>query len=205
MDFVTHSLVGAGIARVMNPRRPWLPQTTLAGMLGSLLMDSDSWLALLGPNVYGLFHRKISHCIVALVVWIVLSAAIVRAVSRVKNWRRFGWFCAENLPSGKIPDRAPWLLLISIATIAAAFHWLGDAITGFGNLMPLYPWNQWEVNFRLVLSFDWFIFSATLAWQLGSRYFNWTRTKEILVAGCWLVAVIVYLGIRRQFCDPTVW
>ncbi|MCE5231638.1 metal-dependent hydrolase [bacterium] len=205
MDFITHSLVGAGVARVINPRPKWLPLATLTGALGSLLMDSDSWLALLGPNAYGIYHRKITHCIVALVFWVIVSVLIVQAVACVKKWRRFGWFLTPNLPQGETPTRAPWGMLILIAAIAAAFHWMGDAITGFGNLVPFFPWNTWEVNMGLVLSFDWFIFGATLSWHLASRNMNLSRKREYLLAACWLISIAIYLSIRFQMGIRTAW
>ena len=57
MDFITHSLVGAGVARLACPKKEWLPQLTLAGLLGSLAMDGDSWLAFINQDAYGLYHR----------------------------------------------------------------------------------------------------------------------------------------------------
>lgn len=205
MDFVTHSLVGAGIARVINPKREWLPQATLAGMLGSLLMDNDSWLFLLGPDAYGRWHRVFTHCILGLAFWALASAGIVQLVGCKRGWRRFGWFLTPNLGAGEIPGRAPWLMLIVIASLAAAFHWLGDIISDFGNLELFWPWSDRDFSMGIVLSFDWFIFGATLSWHILSRELTWRRKRELFLFIGWLAIVLVYLVIRYRMGHHMVW
>lgn len=52
MDFLTHSLIGAGVARLVCKDRGFLPQLSLAAVLGSLLPDADSGLALISQETY---------------------------------------------------------------------------------------------------------------------------------------------------------
>lgn len=205
MDFITHSLVGAATARLVTPRKELLPQATLAGIGGSMLMDSDSWLFFLGPDAYGRFHRVFTHCIWMLVFWVVLSAALVRVIGYVRVSRRFGWFLTANLAPEPISPRAPWGLLLLIAAVAAAMHWLGDVITGYGNLQPYWPFSKHEYSFNIVTSFDWFIFGVTFSYHLATRELDWPRRKEAWLAGAWLAAVISYLFIRHALGYGSVW
>lgn len=205
MDFITHPLVGAGIARFVTPRRELLPQATLAGILASLLMDNDAWLFLLGPDAYGRYHRVFTHCILGLAFWALLSAAIVQWVACKPDWRRFGWFLTANLKPGEIPNRAPWPVLIVVAALAAAFHWLGDIISDFGNLELFWPWSDRDFSMGIVLSFDWFIFGATLSWHLLSREIIWRRKRELFLFLGWFAIVLIYLLIRYHMGHHSVW
>ncbi len=204
MDFITHSLIGVGVARLATPRSELRPQTTLAAILGSLVMDNDSWLALVGPDAYGLYHRVFTHSLVGLALGALVAAGAARLVGR--RWRRTGWFLNDNLPAlAPDPPRAGWGLLLGVTALAAGLHWLGDAITGYGNLRPLWPWSRWEVNLGLTLSFDWFIFSMTIAWHAGARQLDWPRRREIWLGAGWLLAVLGYLWWRHLLGVRTVW
>lgn len=205
MDFITHPLVGAGLARVITPRRELLPQTTLAGILASLVMDNDSWLFLLGPDAYGRYHRVFTHCLPGLIFWTFFSAALVQAVACVKKWRCFGWFLTPNLPQSEIPPRASWRLLIAVSAGAVAFHWLLDIPSDFGNLELLYPWSDKEFSLGIVASFDWVIFGATLVWYLASREFVWRRKRELFLFLGWFALVFGYLAIRYRMGHHAVW
>ncbi len=196
MDFITHSLIGAGGARLAAPRREWLPQLSLAGLLGSLVMDSDSWLYLIGPNYYGLYHRVITHSIIGLTACALFAATVARAVACKASWRRFGWFVSANLPEDDTPDAAPFRWFLLIAAIAAAMHFLGDVITGFGNMTPLWPWSWWDASLRLVNSFSVTIFTATLAWHIVLRTRGGTRRRELIITACWALFVAAYLALR---------
>lgn len=203
MDFVTHALVGAGVARLAAPQKEWLPQLTLAGLLGSLLMDGDSWLIFLGPDAYGFYHRVLTHNVFALGMLSLASSGIAWGAGRVRPWRRFGWFVSPNLPPGTEPTPAPWRIFIGIALTAAFFHWLYDFFTGYGNLKPLWPFSQKEYTLAAVASFDWLIFSVTLGWHLLIRHMDWPRRKEAWLTAAYLATIIAYVACRHAWGQPT--
>lgn len=197
MDFITHSLIGAGAARLIAPRRDWIPQLSLCGVLGSLVMDNDSWLYLLGPNHYGLYHRVITHSVIGLVASALIAAGISRAVAAKAPWRRFGWFVSDNLNNEETPPTAaPFTLYLIVASIAAFLHFCGDVITGFGNMTPFWPWNKWDASLHIVNSFSVVIFSATLLWHICLRKFGGTRRREVYITLAWAALVVGYLAVR---------
>ena len=206
MDFITHTLVGTGAARLIAPRRDLRPQVCLAGVLGSLLQDGDSWLYLLGPNMYGRYHRVVSHTVWGLALVAIVCAVIAWCVTLVRRWRRFGWFVCPNLPrTSDPPGHCPlrWFMFAGFA--AVTLHWLLDSVTGFGNLLPLWPWSQWEASLHAVESFDWFIFLLTLAWHSGTRQFDLPRRNEAFIGVTYAATVLVYVLLRLQFGSRTVW
>lgn len=205
MDFVTHALVGAGVARLAAPKKEWLPQLTLAGLLGSLLMDGDSWLFFLGPDAYGFYHRVLTHNVFALGALSLASSGLAWGAGRVRPWRRFGWFVAPDLAPGADPTPAPWRIAIGVALAAAALHWLYDFITGFGNLRPLWPLSQKEYALAAVESFDWVIFSVTLGWHILIRHLDLPRRKEAWLTAAYLAAILAYVACRHAWGRPTVW
>jgi hypothetical protein len=206
MDFITHTLVGTGAARLVAPRRELRPQVCLAGVLGSLLQDGDSWLFLLGPNMYGRYHRVVSHTVWGLVLIALMSAGIAWGATLVRRWRGFGWFVCPNLPpsEAKPPHVAyGWLLLAALA--AVGLHWTFDIITGFGNLLPFWPWSQWDASLHAVESFDWFIFLLTLAWHAVTRQLDLPRCREAMVGVAYTATVLAYVLLLMQFGSRTVW
>lgn len=204
MDFITHSLVGAGLARVLSPRRKWLPQLSLAGLAGSLLMDGDSWLYLIGPNYYGRYHRVLSHSLVVLGPTVLVGATLAWSAGAVRPWRRFGWFVADNLPLEESIDRPPWALFLLITALAAGLHWCFDAITGFGNMCPLWPWSMWDASLHAVSSFDPFILAGTLAWCLTMRYKDSPPREARIFSAIYLLLVILYVAVRLRWATPSI-
>ena len=196
MDFVTHSLMGAGAARLIAPRREWRPQLSLAALGGSLVMDGDSWLYLLGPNYYGFYHRLASHNVIALILIALIAATGAWSVARVCRWRRFGWFVAPNLPRGVEPSRPPWGWFFLVAAAAAFLHFCADVITGYGNMCPFWPWSKWDASLSVVSSFDQVIFWTTIAWHLLIRHLDWPRRREWPISLVYLVMMAAYIGIR---------
>jgi membrane-bound metal-dependent hydrolase YbcI (DUF457 family) len=207
LDFVTHSLVGAGAARLVVRDPRLLPQLTLAALLGSLVMDGDSWLHLLGPNVYGRWHRVATHSLVGLGCCALFAAWVGWMVAGVPRWRRLGWFAADNLaPATDPPARAGFRAFAGVAALAAALHFAGDVITGFGNMLPLWPWSRWDASLLLVNSFDWVIFSTTLAWHVATRrWASGNRRRAMLLAAGWAVVVVGYLIARWALGLRGIW
>lgn len=207
MDFVTHTLVGAGAARLISPRRDLRPQICLAGVLGSLLPDADSWLYLLGPNMYGRYHRTVSHTIWCLILVALVSASIAWVLTLVRPWRRFGWFVCPNLPREwtPVPDHLRWGWFALAALAAVALHWPLDIITGFGNLTPFWPWSQWDASLHAVTSFDWFLFLWTLTWHCTARQLDLPRRREAGLGLLYAAVVVGYVLLRLRFGHSTVW
>jgi LexA-binding, inner membrane-associated putative hydrolase len=197
MDFITHTLMGAGACRLIVRDRTLLPQVTLAAVLGSLIQDGDSWLYLIGSHYYGLYHRVASHSWIGLLACGIAAACLAWLVTCVPKWRRFGWFVSSNLPKAEeIAPHPPLRLFITAALIAAYLHWCADVITGFGNMLPLWPWSRWDASLRIVFSFDLIIFTTTLGWHIAVRRLDWPRRKEAVIAAGYLVLMAVYLTAR---------
>lgn len=203
MDFITHSLVGAGVARLACPKKEWLPQLTLAGILGSTLMDGDSWIYFLGPNAYGFFHRKLTHNVFALVVLVCVGAALTRAAGRIPSWRRFGWFLAPDLPAGSVITRPPWGRLLIVGTLAAVLHDIYDIITGFGNITLFWPLSDHETTLAAVYTLDYFILGLTLSWNILTRNLDWPRRKEAWITAAYFLAMTAYVGGRWMWHRPS--
>lgn len=205
MDFVTHTLMSVGAMRIISPKKEWRPQLSLAAILGSVAQDADLWLFFLGDSFYGKYHRTISHTFYGLVLIAIIAAIITWAVSLNKSVRKFGWFVEDNLKNNSIlVEHIPfvWFLLISLTAVSV--HWIGDLITGFGNLMPFYPLSSWDPSLRLVNSFDWFIFSLTLFWYVVIRKLDLPKKKELFCNSGYFFILIIYLICRCLFCERTI-
>ncbi len=197
MDFLTHTLVGAGAARLICSERKLLPQASLAAMLGALLIDGDPWLYLIDPEWYGRYHRVVTHSIIGMICMTLLSAALAKGVLRFAPARRFGWFVSPNLRQCDTPAASsPWRLLLCCAMAGVGLHWLFDVITGFGNMLPFWPWSPYDVSLQAVFSFDFFIFSFTIAWHLLLRQLEPLRRKELLISGGYVLCIFVYVLAR---------
>ena len=203
---MTHTLVGTGVARLAAARREWLPQLAVTAIGAGLLPDADSWLYLIDDSYYGRYHRVFSHSIWALAILAVVSVLLARAVTTPGIARRFGWFVTPNLPrEGDVPTRVPWKLMFLVAFASVYLHLLGDSFTGFGNVLPLWPWSPWDASMHAVSSFDVVIFSTTIAWHLGTRQLEWPRRREAWLTAGYCVLIAVYVAGRLAWGEPTVW
>jgi membrane-bound metal-dependent hydrolase YbcI (DUF457 family) len=203
MDFITHSLMGSGAARLATREPDRLPQMSMAALLGALLPDADPWLYLIDPAWYGFYHRVVSHSLIGLVVISLLCAGIVRLFHRIRRWRRFGWFVSPNPPPGASPPAVPFLLLWAVALMAGLLHFVFDTITGFGNMLPLWPWSHWDASLKIVTSFDPVIAGSTLLWFLVMRWREWPRRIEWRWTAAYAALLIIYLLLRARFGQPT--
>lgn len=202
---MTHTLVGAGVGRLLSPRREWIPQLSAAGVAASMLQDADSWLYLLGPNYYGLYHRVASHNLWALAIVALASASLAWALSRFERCRRFGWFVTENLPPTEPVPRAPWLLLLAVSVFAAYLHLAFDIPTGFGNLWPLWPWSTWDVSLHAVTSFDVVIFGCTMGWHVYLRQSKGPCWRDVSLSALYALVIVVYVIGCLAWGKRTVW
>ena len=111
--------------------------------------------------------------------------------------RRFGWFVMPNGPSGDVPPRLSFWRLAAIAALAVPLHLPADAISGFGNLTPFWPFGSYEISLNLTSSFDVVIFSATLAWHFAVRWPDaWDRRRALRLTAWYLGLVLAYLAVR---------
>jgi len=211
MDFLTHSLVGAGAARMLAKDKRALPGLSLAAVGGALLIDADPWLFLMGQDYYGRYHRVISHSLILMPVIIIVCASLVWMLYRKfmhstgNSWLQkaahFGWFVSPNLEherncgaryclAGEAnASTASFSLLLAAAAAGVALHWCYDVITGFGNMEPLWPWNHYDASLHAVSSFEAVIFSSTLGWHLLIRQLDWPRKKEIWITAGYFIAI----------------
>lgn len=207
MDFITHSLIGVGAARLLVGRRDLRPQVTLAALLGALVIDGDSWLYLIDPSYYGRYHRVASHSILGVMAVGLFCAAVPWVLARAwPKARRFGWFANENLRREEaVPPLAPFWMFAAAAWLAACLHVPMDAITGFGNVQPFWPWSTWDASMHAVTSFDTVIYGLTFAWHIVLRRLKWPRRKEAIATGIYAAMVIGYILFRWLVTEPTFW
>lgn len=207
MDFITHTLIGTGVARLVAPEKRLLPQCALAAVLASLLPDSDSALALLGQEYYGRYHRVASHSILGLALIALLAAGVAWWAFRARpRWRRFGWFVSENQKADDSdPPPVGFSILLIVAVGAVAMHWVGDWITGYGNITPLWPWRNRDISLAAVNSFDWVLFASTLAWHVTIRTLDWPRGREALLTGAWFLWCAGYVTWRVYTGQSGIW
>ena len=216
MDFLTHSLVGAGAARLIASKPRYLPALSLAAVAGALLIDADPWLYLIDPSYYGRYHRVVSHSIIGMIgittISIVLAYALYRWIRRIPvpnrsllgHLPRFGWFVSPNLPEGEAAVLPPLLALVLAAMAGVGLHWCYDVITGFGNMEPFWPWSDYDASLHAVSSFDAMIFTSTLGWHLLTRQLNWPRKREVVITAVYLIAMIIYVAARYHSGERSI-
>lgn len=209
MDFITHTLIGVGCARLLALRRPeLLPQVTVTAILGSTLMDADGIAGLiLGQDFYGRWHRVATHSIIGLAACAAVAAAVGWRLGAVERWRRFGWHLADRLAADSpLPERAPAALHLRVACVAAAMHFVADAITGYGNLHPFWPWStRFEASLHATNSFDAVMLGMALAWHFAARWRPWPAARQVALGAAWLGLSAAYVGLRLLFLEPAVW
>lgn len=205
MDFITHTLVGTGAMRMMTPRADWRARLAPAAFLGSTLMDFDSWLALMGPDYYGRYHRVVSHSIVGLLTLSLVSAAFTWWLARRGKWERFGWYITPNLAQDESVESEPppFVKFLAVCLVGAALHWIADVITGFGNMQPFWPWSNYDASLRAVFSFDVFLFSLTFGWHLVTRNWNFSLGRERAIGAGYFAIATCYVVGRLIWGEPT--
>ena len=210
MDVVTHVLAPALFAEPIEsptfdgfyyPR--WRERAAI--LFGAVLPDLDAVPGLLetfgfsNQPLFATYHRVASHSIPGLIIVALLAATIARLMPE-----------RLLLPSLRpknqdLPRRNPfWTRLFGLATMAAAFHFLGDWITAWGTLKPLWPFSHIDVQLARVNSLEPVILGMTagawavqhLALRKGYRKAGWT------IAGVWLALVALYVILRPMVGRP---
>ncbi len=197
MDLITHTLMSCGVMRAAVPEKKWRANLSLTCITAGILPDMDFWLFFVGEEMYGRYHRTLTHTIWFIFGIAFFSAFISYKLTEIKKLSKFGWLIGDNLRADLSEYAHPpffWFFITGIISVMT--HWLGDMITAYGNLMPLYPLNKYDMSLSLVNSFDWVIFSTTLVWFAFIRKLNYPRKKEIAITSIYFGIIILYLIIR---------
>jgi len=174
-----------------------------AVLLGATIMDADGVLGWLSQAVrgdmlwYAKYHRVVTHSVGGLALCALLAA-----------WIASRWPARWLLPSmrpgpASDPVQPSFRRLVGFASIAAAWHFVGDAITHWGTLKPLWPFSQLDVQLDLVNSLSWPLMTLTLlAWAAQNQALRAGRRRLAWgIAGLWLGACILFMALRPYLLD----
>ena len=170
-----------------------------AVILGASIMDLDGvlgWVSqvLRGDMLlYTLYHRVVTHSVGGLVVCALLSALIAR------RWPERWLLPFLRPPPGAGEPVTPRLQrLFCLASIGAAWHLVGDAITHWGTLKPLWPFSGFDLQWDLVNSLSPPLFSLTLAaWAIQNQVLRAGKTRWAwAIAVVWLAACGAFIAFR---------
>jgi inner membrane protein len=175
MDNLTHALAGALVARATAPRKAGpetlpLGRRMVVGAIAANLPDLDVLASYLSPLSYLYHHRGISHSLVLLPLWALLTAAVCALL-----WR----------------DKRGWRAYFGVATWAIASHIVLDVITSFGT-MVFAPFSDARVALSATFIIDLWFTGIVLAGLVAS--FVWRRSSAPAVAG--LAVVTAYVGLQ---------
>lgn len=207
MDPVIHVLSPALWTEPIRPPRfggaiyaRWRERAAI--LLGALLPDLDAVPGLL--ETFGLtqepmftrYHRIASHSIIGLIAVAILSAIIA------SKWPE-RWLLPSLRPKNRIlPPVNPSLRrLLLFSSLAVSFHFIGDWITAWGTLKPLWPFSNLDTQLARVNSIEPVLCSLTIAaWAVqhfcivhGFRKTAWS------VAAIWLLLSVAYVWLRPYF------
>ncbi|MCP4873291.1 MAG: metal-dependent hydrolase [Proteobacteria bacterium] len=170
-----------------------------AVLLGATIMDADGVLGWISQTVrgdmlwYAKYHRVVTHSVVGLALCALLAAWNAR------SWPE-RWLLPTLRPQGTEPAHRPSLRrLFGFAGSAAGMHFLGDAITHWGTLKPLWPVSQMDVQWNLVNSLSWPIFTLTLlAWAVQNQVLRSDAPRRWgwIVAALWLLLCGLFMAFR---------
>ena len=150
MDNLTHSLLGAALAR--TPLGKLHARSTLLLVVAANLPDIDIVSLLGGRETYLVHHRGITHSILGVAAQIVLMAGVVRA------WE--AWRAQRGGPSP-----SPWRSLLLLCGAGLASHPLLDFLNTYG-WRPWLPFDSTWYYGDLVFIVDpwlWLIFGGAAA------------------------------------------
>ena len=175
MDNLTHALAGALVARATAPRNPGpetlpLGRRMVVGAIAANLPDLDILASYLSPLSYLYHHRGVSHSLLLLPMWAVLTAAVCALV-----WR----------------GKPGWRAYLAVATWAIASHIVLDVITSFGT-MVFAPFSDARVALSATFIIDLWVTGIILVALAASLL--WRRSRTPAMAG--LAAVTVYVGLQ---------
>lgn len=145
MDNVTHSLLGAALAKTRLGRLHRFAPLSL--IVGANLPDIDIVSALMGGRAaYLLHHRGMTHSLLGAVVGALLLALVMRAVER-RGAARAARAARETEPP------IPWRCFLLPALVGVLSHPLLDLLNNYG-LRPWLPFSQTRYYGDLVFIVD---------------------------------------------------
>jgi len=198
LDPVTHVLSAAlwtepWLASADGDGRPPIWRARAAVALGTLLPDADGVVGWVSLSLYTKYHRVVTHSVVGIPVVIALAALVAR------HWPE-RWLLPSLRPaarSGVGPPR--WLPLLALAAIGAAWHLVGDAVTGWG-WQPLWPLWRGDVGLNAVNSLELPLCLWTIgAWAVQHRVLQRRQRRAgWWIAALWLALAAVYTVLRAR-------
>lgn len=162
MDFITHTLAGVSTARLFGNQDREIRAIGLTVILASLLPDMDVWVYWLDPELFGKYHRTITHSIMGMIVIAFIAGTVSWWVSQ-RDWLKFIPISGFIPGAGDIAELPPlqWHRCLLFSLWATSLHFYLDWVTGWG-IAPLWPLSNEDLSLHAVTSFDWFIFLSTL-------------------------------------------
>ncbi|HUT25016.1 MAG TPA: metal-dependent hydrolase [Sumerlaeia bacterium] len=206
MDPITHVL---GPALWTEPLRPPCPEGAVyarwreraALVLAALLPDCDGLIGWVSRPFYASHHRVATHSLVGLAVVVLVAAALAR------QWpERWLLPFLRTESRGRPIVRPRFRRLAGFALVAAAWHWVGDWITAWGGMCPLWPFSDADVSLSRVDSLESAILVVTaVCWAVQHHLLGRGKRKSAwVVPGFWLVLCALYVWLRPHFGEPAV-
>jgi len=177
MDPVTHITAGALMGRAIRLRAP-RADITIFAVICALLPDIDNLIGLIGPELYLLHHRGITHSLPGIAALSALMAHLFRRFRR------------------EPPDFQPMFL---IALAAMAGHVFLDLITSYGTQL-FAPFSGRRFSFDSVFIID-PVFTGLLAILLALSYSR--RRTRFARTGIALILIYPMLSLAvREYTRP---
>lgn len=169
MDFLTHGLTGAALARFFYGKvRPLVAIITL--VIGATMPDYDSVVRFWSMTDFLEFHRGISHSLVGVTVAAIILASIMKAIFR----------------------DAGYLKLFVLALTGGLSHIFLDMINSYGTQLFM-PFTRYRYAWDLVMIIDPFItVSLILALALSVIF----KRRRVLFCGIAIALILTYVGLR---------
>jgi len=190
LDNVTHTLVGATLARTQLARAG--RGTTAALLLSSNAPDIDIVAVAGGATKYLEWHRGPTHGPVGLIVLSVSCAAIVWTGRRIYDQRRSADVEREaSTPRAAAPHDASFATLVGISMIGVLLHALMDLPTSYGTrLLSPFSWRWYAYDWMPII--DIYLLMVLVVPLFGRSTEAQRRTKAAIV----LVLMAANYGLR---------
>lgn len=169
MDFITHGLTGATLARFFYGKvRPLVAIITL--IIAATMPDYDAVIRFWGMADFLEFHRGMSHSLVGVSIAAIVLAWLMKTIFR----------------------QSDYLKLFGLALLGGFSHIFLDMINSYGTQV-LMPFTRYRYAWDLVMIIDPFItFTLILALVL-SLFF---RSRRVLFCGLAIGFIVAYVGLR---------
>jgi inner membrane protein len=184
MDPITHTLVGASLARSGLGRQSPLATATL--IIGANIPDLDVLAELWGGTTALWFRRGLTHGVLALAVWPLVLTLLVAAWDRWVRRRR-----------GELEDRVRAGRILLLGALAVATHPLLDFLNTYGmRWLAPFSWT-WYYGDTLFIFDPWVWGLLAVGLWLARRSAFWPRLA-LLGASLYALAMAVSGVLARQ-------